>query len=363
MRPAAALVVAGWLGACVGPLPAPSAGAPPRIAIIAAERGPLGARLVSIDERGDRQLELIEPPTARVRDTHPAVSPDGAWLVFASTRGRPIDETSLWIARIGQAAAPRPLTRSADGEAPRWAVLDAHPVWRPDGSAVVFASTRAAGNFDLWELELRAGQPGALRQLTSAPGHEVTPSVAPDGAIYYAAVTPDAARREVQTRLEVRLPDGEIRPVTDGPADSSPAVSPDGSRVAFSRPALHGGAPDSELWSVARAGGTPTQVIDLPLTEESGAVWSRDGRFLFATSALRGADGRVVFSSIIHVDTRDRAPVARMLEDRVGPIVRLTPAVTATPLDARALHENPEYLPELARIMSRAIEQQRSAPP
>jgi len=65
-----------------------------------------------------------------------------------------------------------------------------------------------------------------------------------------------------------------------------------------------------------------------------------------------------VFSSIIHIDLREAPPVARILEDRVGPIVRLTPAVTATPLDAAALHGNPEYLPELARIMSRAIEQQ-----
>jgi len=92
-------------------------------------------------------------------------------------------------------------------------------------------------------------------------------------------------------------------------------------------------------------------------------VWSRDGRFVFATSVLRGEGGRVVFSSVIHVDTRERPLVARILEDRVGPLVRLTPAVTATPLDAAALHGDPEYLPELARIMSKVIEQQREATP
>ena len=51
--------------------------------------------------------------------------------------------------------------------------------------------------------------------------------------------------------------------------------------------------------------------------------------------------------------------MARILEDRVGAIVRLTPAVTAAPLDAAALHGDPEYLPELARIMTRLIEQQQ----
>src|SRR5262249_33202963 len=108
-------------------------------------------------------------------------------------------------------------------------------------------------------------------------------------------------------------------------------------------------------------------LVDLPLTDESGPVWSRDGRFVFATSVLRGAEGRVVFSSIIHVDTREAPPVARILEDRVGAIVRLTPALTATPLEAAGLPGDPGYLPELAHLMQRVIEseirQQREAPP
>src|SRR5262249_33282656 len=125
----------------------------------------------------------------------------------------------------------------------------------------------------------------------------------------------------------------------------------------------HGGRPRSELGLVGRGTGAIAPLVDLPLTDESGPVWSRDGRFVFATSVLRGAEGQVVFSSIIHVDTRETPPVARILEDRVGAIVRLTPAVTATPLDAAALHGDPEYLPELARIMSRLIEQQRQLAP
>jgi hypothetical protein len=83
---------------------------------------------------------------------------------------------------------------------------------------------------------------------------------------------------------------------------------------------------------------------------------------VFATSALRGAAERPVFSSIIHVDVREQPPVARILEDQTGSAMRLTPAVTATPLDAAALHDDPAYLPALARIMSRVIEQQGAAP-
>jgi dipeptidyl aminopeptidase/acylaminoacyl peptidase len=341
-------------GAC-GARTVPGPPAADRIAIIAAERGAQGARLVAIDERGDRQFELVQPATGVVRDVNPAVSPDGRWLVFASSRGRPLDETSLWIAPLGVAVPPRRLT---DGTA-----IDAHPAWAPDGRAIVFASTRDGGGFDLWRLAIAGDQPGELTRLTHGPGHEVTPAVAPDGTVIYAAVTPRGDRGEIESHLEERAPDGAIRALTDGPADSSPAVSPDGTRLVFARPQLHAGKPDSELWLLVRASGAIAPLVDLPLTDESGPVWSRDGRFVFATSVLRGEQGRAVFSSIIQVDTREAPPVARILEDRVGALVRLTPAVTATPLDAAVLHGDPEYLPELARIMARIIDQQRQLPP
>jgi hypothetical protein len=115
-----------------------------------------------------------------------------------------------------------------------------------------------------------------------------------------------------------------------------------------------------------RAGGpsSAAPLIELPLTDESGPVWSPDGRYVFATSVLRGAQGNVVFSSVIVIDTRERPMRARLLEDRVGPIERLTPALTRTRLDAAALAADPEYLPELARIMRAAVaQQQREASP
>jgi hypothetical protein len=76
---------------------------------------------------------------------------------------------------------------------------------------------------------------------------------------------------------------------------------------------------------------------------------------------LRGAEGNVVFSSVIVVDLRERPRRARLLQDRTGAIPRLTPAITRTPLDAEALAADPEYLPELARIMASALAQQRES--
>ena len=327
--------------------------APERIAIITAERGPQGARLVVIDEHGDRQFDLIRTADSVVRDTHPVVSPDGAWVVFASSRGRPLDETSLWIAKLGADAEPLRLT---SGNA-----IDSHPVWTRNGSAIVFASTREGGDFDLYRLELVGGHAkGAPQQLTTSAGHEVTPTVAGDGSIIYAAITPKRDG-QVESHLELRGPDGAIAKITSGPADTSPALSPDGRALVFARPAEHNGAPDAELWWMS-INGQPVPLVDLPMTDESGPVWSPDGRFVFATSVLRGAAGNPVFSSVIVIDMQVRPLKARLLEDRVGAIARLTPAVTNVPLDGRAIASDPEYLPELARIMAAATARQKLEP-
>jgi Tol biopolymer transport system component len=345
------VVVAAALGCGSTTRTANAPESPERIAIIAAERGPLGARLVAIDEGGDRRFDLLEMPAALARDSHPAVSPDGRWLVFASSRERRLDETSLWIAPLAAEAVPVRLTSGTS--------IESHPVWTRDGAAIVFASTRDGGDFDLYRLAMRDGRgSGAPVRLTDAPGHEVTPTVASDGTVFYTAVTP---REEggADSHIEARDPNGAIRRVTEGPADTSPSLSPDERTLAFARPKQHRTGLDSELWTMPRDGVAAVQLIDLPLTDESGPVWSPDGRYVFATSVLRGATGNAVFSSVIVIDTREQPIKARLLEDRAGAVARLTPAVTRVPLDARALAADPEYLPELARIMASAIAKQK----
>lgn len=344
------LLLIGSVAAC-GRRPVDAPKPEPRVAIVAAERGPQGAHLVVLDESGDRQSELVRPSDSLARDTHPVISPDGAWVVFASSRGRPLAETNLWIAPLRPGAEPAPLTRGA--------AIDSHPAWTRDGSAIVFASTRDGGDFDLFRLRIERGRPvGEPEPLTSGAGHEITPTVAIDGTIVYAAVTPRPGG-QVESHLEERAPDGTITKLTAGPADTSPALSPDDRTLAFARPTQHASGADAELWTMPVRGEVATQLIDLPLTDESGAVWSHDGRFVFATSVLRGAAGNPVFSSVIVIDTHERPIKARLLQDRVGAIDRLTPAVARVPLDARALVADPEYLPELARIMAAAMAAQK----
>jgi Tol biopolymer transport system component len=308
---------------------------------------------VAIDEHGDRQFSLIRPPDHGIsRDTNPAVSPDGAWIVFASSRDRAMSETSLWIARLGPEQTPVRLTSGP--------AIDAHPTWTTDGSAIIFSSTRDGPDFDLYRLAIANGRAiGDAVQLTSAPGHEVTPSVASDGTIVYSSVTA-TTDHGVESHLEQRAPEGTITQITTGPADSAPAISPDGKLLAFARPAIEGNRANAELWLLPHGASDATTLVALPLTDEGGPVWSRDGRFLFATSILLGERG-VLFSSVIHVDLGEPQRRARMLVDHAGASARLTPAIVAQTLDARALHEDPEYLSELARIMADAIEKRTEA--
>ena len=314
------------------------------------EVGALGARLVVVDAHGDRQAELLRSPSERVRDTNPAIAPDGKTIVFESSRDRDDGKTSLWIAPLALDAVPVRLTTGA---------VDRQPAWSSDGRSIVFARA-LADHFDLYRLTLADRR---LEPLTSAPGDEVTPSVASDGTIYYCAI--GGAEAQTEAHIERLAPDGTSARVTSGPADTAPAVSPDGKWIALSRPIVHAGTPDGDLWLMPRDGDAVTPLVELPISDESGPVWSADGRYVFATSAVRSlADGRVLASSVIAVDVATRH--ARILQDRSGYIARLTPAIVPRPFnrdERTALAGDPEYVPTLARMLAKAIAAQSQEPP
>jgi len=106
-----------------------------RIAIIASERGPTGARLVSIDEHGDRQFELVQAATVTARDVNPTVSPDGRWIVFQVYRD------GAWLLDVERGAMQRVLQ---DPSAEEFA-------WSPDGRRVAYHSQRSGG-WNLWTM-------------------------------------------------------------------------------------------------------------------------------------------------------------------------------------------------------------------
>ena len=195
------------------------------------------------DTRGPRRLLTAD----RGMEDAPAVSPDGRSLAFVSTRDGNADIFTMPFRpsappRAGAAAGPGApdglagalnLTRSPGG--------DFHPAWSPDGRLIAFASNR-----DHLEYRMTASPPedyqaadiyvmradgSAPRRLTTDPGWEGSPAWSPDGrSIYFYAVSGGTSRIE-RMRPDGSGREGLTRDATDDWA-VSPAVSRQG-RVAF----------------------------------------------------------------------------------------------------------------------------------
>ncbi|MFD9907192.1 serine hydrolase [Streptomyces sp. NPDC059063] len=114
------------------------------------------------------------------------------------------------------------------------------------------------------------------------------PAVSPDGRqIVYVLRTADRdADRDLRTLWQVGVTGAPTpRQLTRGHADTAPAWSPDGTRIAFLRTRDDGPA---QVWLLPLAGGEPEQVTTLPLG--AGApVWSPDGTALAFAAPVDGA--------------------------------------------------------------------------
>lgn len=113
------------------------------------------------------------------------------------------------------------------------------------------------------------------------------PALSPDGSrLAYVLRTLDGeADRNVDQLWVVPIGDGTTesspRRLTSGTGDTSPRWSPDGSRLAFVR----AGDGPGQVWLLAADGGEPEQVTDLPLG--AGApVWSPDGSRIAFTATV-----------------------------------------------------------------------------
>jgi len=194
-------------------------------------------------------------------ERHPSISMDGSKFVY-STFANDADIVLLDIRR-----GTKELVKSL--------VYDAAPSFSPDGSALVFTSSRRGGRDDLWTQPMSEGKlTGAPRPLTDLSGSVNTPAYSPDGKWV-------AFKREVSGGREIwvvpaiggmpeRFSDGSGR-------DLHPAWSPDGTWLAF---VSERGA-ESHIWTApiqqGRRTGPSRQITGGPTTDRL-PTWSGDGR-------------------------------------------------------------------------------------
>ena len=167
-------------------------------------------------------------------------------------------------------------TRVTSG--PAW---DREPAWTPDGAAIVFSSDRS-GKFDLWRVAVRADQGGAEpapERLTSSSLPDAEPAVLRDGRIVFVRGRLGAAH------LWIRATNGgETRLTKDVATEEWPAVSFDGTRVAY----VSSAAGSRKLRVRSVDSGQDSVVVTDPRIEHPAWSPSSD-RLTWTASGARGA--------------------------------------------------------------------------
>jgi acid phosphatase type 7 len=194
------------------------------------------------------------------RPRDPVFSPQGRRLAYGTGDGR------LWIS-LTNGSAPLPLvTRVAPSR---------DPTWSPGGDRIAFAGG-PQGARDLFSI---VADSTGLSQLTFSPDDEYAPAWSSRGQIAYVR----AAGRSRGDIATIPGAGGRSRRLTRGRADDeSPAWSPSGSRIAFTR--------NSSLYVMGANGRHLRRVTRLPKPVTAPA-WSPDGRLIAFSYGRAGHRG------------------------------------------------------------------------
>jgi dipeptidyl aminopeptidase/acylaminoacyl peptidase len=215
-------------------------------------------RLMRIPLTAGERRWMSTPPAGSLGDCYPAYSPDGASIAFIRDTG---SERSLMLRDLARGAESQLTSASSD---------ISRPVWTMDGRHLIYSTYVAAGNAanSLWTVATSGGEP---RRIIGTG----------DGAGYPSTARHTERLAYLQTRVDYNLYKADLskRPPAvvafpgSSQMDSSPDVSPDGSRVVF----VSDRSGPTEIWTMAVDGSDAR-----PVTTMNGHTrrprWSPDGR-------------------------------------------------------------------------------------
>ncbi len=132
------------------------------------------AMTVTIDAADKKRSMTIDDLFKLKRISDPQISPDGTQVVYQVTEITDVSEnkkhTHLWLAAVDGKTPPREITSSGKS--------DTHARWSPDGTKLLFQSSRS-GTSQLYILDLKNG--GEAKQLTEISTGAETGTWSPNG--------------------------------------------------------------------------------------------------------------------------------------------------------------------------------------
>ncbi|MGV9362554.1 VWA domain-containing protein [Amycolatopsis sp. NPDC003731] len=213
-------------------------------------------------------------------DLHPALSPDGRTVAFASER---TGSRKLFVIGVDG----RGLRQVTSGPA-----ADDSPSWSPDGTRLAFSSTRDDPAGDIYTVPAAGGTP---TRLTADPAADTQPAWGPARI----AFTTTRFHPAGDVALVAETGGAVTRAVPDPGDSAEPAWSRDGARLAFTTRAQD---PLGDVKEIA--GGRISIISALPDTGETEPAFRPDGRPVF-TELRTGSTSDIWSADATGGDRRD----------------------------------------------------------
>ena len=225
---------------------------------------------------------------------------------------------TIQVATPGKESEARPLSAENQNHDGRWGLA-----WTPDGKIVYYSTP--SGQVDLWEMGADGSNPQRLTS-NGASSASYQPAVSLRGG-FIAFTRWDRSGENIWS---MDMDGGNLKQLTEGKEDLHPAISQDGRWVVFIRvqggkytlmKVSSGGGPASQLadynssWPsvspdgkwiacfyfpgqdqpaslamVPFAGGQPSKVFPLPVTNTPPFLWTPDGRAISFINSVNGVD-------------------------------------------------------------------------